>query len=155
MSNDLITWLRAQIDEDERIAREASGDPWVTGRSKGYEYSRPGDVYAIAYDGTPARIAQGTGCGPDISAEQSSEHIARHDPARVLADVAAKRQILELHDHAAKGAMWCQHWDANAFDDRGEQGAWVTEEPLCQTVRLVALPYADRPGYQPVWAPPE
>lgn len=92
--DDLVTWLLARLDEDERVAREASGDTWVVGTSKGY---RPGDVYAIAHDGTPARIAQGTACGPDISAEQSSAHIARHDPARVLAEVEAKRRLLDLY----------------------------------------------------------
>ena len=136
MSDDLITWLRAQLDEDERVAREASGDPWVTGTSVGYPYSRPGDVYAIAHDGTAARIAMGTRCGPDISAEQSSDHIARHDPARVLAEVEAKRRILNWLDMA-------EDW----MFDKSYGG-----QPDCDTVRsLLALPYADRAGFMEDW----
>ena len=148
MTNELLDFLRAQLDEDERVAQEASGDAWVTGASAGYEYSRPGDVYAIAHDGTPARIAQGTRCGPDISAEQSSEHIARHDPARVLAEVEAKQRILDEHHPTVYGDgsrpdCYC------CSDKRGDD----VERYPCLTVRLLALPYADRPGYQEAWRP--
>lgn len=137
-TNDLTTWLRAQLDEDERVARDASGDTWVTGASAGYEYSRPGDVYAIAHDGTPARIALGTRCGPDISEEQSSEHIARHDPARVLAEVEAKRRII---------ALWEEAQSAQFPDEGGYASA------LKDVVRLVALPHAGLPGYREKWRP--
>lgn len=98
--DDLLAQLRQAIGEDERVSLAASGDAWVTGASRGYRYSHPGDVYAIAHDGTPARIAQGTRCGPEISAEQSSEHIARHDPARVLRWVAAAREVLDEYEAA-------------------------------------------------------
>lgn len=127
LMSDLVTWLSAQLDEDEQVARAASGDNWVRGFSMGYAFSQEGDVYAIAPDGTPARIAQGTRCGPDISAEQSSEHIARHNPARVLAEVEAKRRILA--DCAA------------AEVDRSE------------VAKLLALPYAAQPGYRNEWRP--
>ena len=101
MTVDLHSAVRTAVDEARRLAREASGDPWVTGTSMGYEYSRPGDVYAIAADGTPARIAVGTQCGPDISAEQSSGPIAYWNPSRALAmcdwadDVLARHRRLD------------------------------------------------------------
>lgn len=64
-------------------------------------------------------------------------HIARHDPARVLREVAAKRQII-----------------AN------EQDRVIEEGPLPERMRdsietdviaLLALPYADHPDYQEAW----
>lgn len=95
--SDLATRLREVIEERLRVAREASGDPWVTGWSQGYQFSGPGDVYAIAHDGTPARIAQGTRCGPDITAEQSSAHIALNDPADAILARVRDLGVLELH----------------------------------------------------------
>jgi hypothetical protein len=140
MSDDLVTWLRAQLDDDERVAQEASGDARVTGASRGYKYSRPGDIYAISHKGTPARIAQGTRCGPDISAEQSSDHIARHDPARVLAEVAAKRAIIDEHAPVVDGSQ-------------GRRWFVGSESQSSLTLRLLALPYADQPGYREEWRP--
>jgi hypothetical protein len=62
-------------------------------------------------------------------------HIARWDPARVLAECEAKRRIVELvldrpiRDH---GDCKCES---------------------CWTLRLVALPYADHPDYRAEWKP--
>jgi hypothetical protein len=144
--SDLVTWLRAQLDEDERVAREASGDAWVTGASQGYEYARPGDIYAISHQGQPARIAQGTRCGPDISAEQSSDHIARHHPARVLAEVAAKRAVFDHADHWARTL----HQTPEGWTS---EGATAYRMAMEWTLRLLAQPYADRPGYREEWKP--
>lgn len=127
----LIAWLRAQFDEDERVALAASGDPWVVGVTEGYPYSHPGDVYAVAPGGTAARIAQGTRCGPDISAEQTSAHIARHDPARVLREVEARRWMLaEIVSELADDA---------------------TQQMVNDRLRMLAAPYADEPGYLDEW----
>jgi hypothetical protein len=52
------------------------------------------------------------------------EHIARHDPARVLADVEAKRRIVE--------------WDAEQPVDRG-------------VLNILASVYADHPDYREEW----
>jgi len=82
--SDLAEFLKARLDEDEAVARAAGGLAWSTlehpiweGR---IEDSR-GEV--IVYDeGAPTAV--------------QAAHIARHDPARVLADVAAKRKIVAL-----------------------------------------------------------
>jgi hypothetical protein len=63
------------------------------------------------------------------------EHIARHDPARVLAEVAAKRQIVELHFLRSSGRL------CNEDDD-----LWP-----CETLRLLARPYVDHPDYRHEW----
>lgn len=97
--DDLITWLRAQLDEDERAARA-----WMP-------------------FGTPTAADR--------------EHIARHDPARVLAEVDAKRRILDECESAIRKSA-----PRSNLNDLG----WTVLRPL-------ALPYADRPGYRDEWRP--
>lgn len=78
---DLITRLREAIDEDERLARAAV---------------RFGGPPPPHMDGPGVWFAVGMESQYDASVD---EHIARHDPARVLREVAAKREILELHQY--------------------------------------------------------
>jgi hypothetical protein len=146
--DDLVTWLRAQLDDDERVAKGASmlsRPPWtprITCDQDGYVSGRITDDrgYAVVHveDQTPA------------SAE--AEHIARWDPARVLAEVDAKRRILELHapvnDYDPNGPVCSTCGEAGNPGDETAVVRWP-----CSTVRLVALPYADRPGYREEWRP--
>ncbi len=80
-------------------------------------------------------------------------HIARHDPARVLREVAAKRRIMELHQEGlsndfpmgvepAEGDILCM-----TCDDRA-----LKQYYPCPTLRLLALPYADHADYRADWA---
>lgn len=68
-------------------------------------------------------------------------HIVRHDPARVLAEVAAKRRIIERHP------------GATATDECPGCGAWLNGTwrtgpgETCPELADVAAPYADRPGF--------
>lgn len=66
---------------------------------------------------------------------EAGAHIVRHNPARILAAVAAKRALLEL-----------VLADANANGGKNS-GPWN------QVMRLLALEYQDRPGYRKSWAP--
>ncbi|MBC9715893.1 hypothetical protein H9Y04_25465 [Streptomyces sp. TRM66268-LWL] len=69
----------------------------------------------------------------DCHRSADAAHIARHDPSRVLAAVAAKRQLPADLVQAAEslGAQWCR--------DRALQALTVA--------------YADRPGYRDEWRP--
>jgi hypothetical protein len=86
-----------------------------------------------------------TGAGaPDLG--QIIGHIGRHDPMRVLAEVGAKQRIVKLHLRRR----------APAWDRPGQAGfecAQCADEYPCQTLRLLALPYAGSTGYRPAWAP--
>ncbi|WP_066586278.1 DUF6221 family protein [Cellulomonas timonensis] len=53
----------------------------------------------------------------------------------------AKRRIVELH--ISRGFGWCEHY--SPFDDNIDD--------LCPTLRLLAIPYADRPGFREEWRP--
>lgn len=113
MTDDLITWLRAQLDEDEVAAFDASAE-WQAEASH---------LWAE-------------------TTEEAAAHIRRHDPARVLAEVEAKRRIVDEHKHVgldASAGPTRTCWRCNSFD-------W------CPTLRLLALPYADRSGYREEWA---
>ena len=85
--SDQFAALRAQLDDDERIAR-AVGDglKWPEDdplRRAGLISDSAGDI--VAYD-------KGS---PDAA---RSAHIVRHDPARVVRDVAAMRRLLAPYD---------------------------------------------------------
>jgi len=66
------------------------------------------------------------------------EHVARWNPARVLAECESKRRIVVLHS------------DIDPCD--AHDGATMETVP-CETLRLLALPYADRPGWREEWRP--
>lgn len=57
----------------------------------------------------------------------------------VLAEIETKRRILDAH----AGEHECPSEDDNC-------GWWVV---ACPTVQLLALPYADREGYDEKWRP--
>lgn len=86
MTADTLTitaFLEQRIAEDEAVARaayggaESGGQWWVDGPA---EVSRKFWIYAT---------------GEKFKHESTAQHIARHDPARVLADCVAKRTIVE------------------------------------------------------------
>lgn len=60
-------------------------------------------------------------------------------PARVLAEVAAKRRIVQLH---VSGEAWCDHCAGPGDIDDS-----------CPTLRALASVYADHPDYRQEWKP--
>lgn len=130
----IVEFLRARLDEDERIARTAASVGYADLRSlpAPEEHWDPGDIAAHWRDDG----------GED---NPTAEHIARWDPARVLAEVESKRQIVNL----------CEEWieigeiPPNATWSDEAAGAEVARHVLC----LMALPYAAHPDYDPAWAP--
>ena len=75
---------------------------------------------------------------PDAAAR---EHIARHDPARVLAEVEAKRRILDEYEQAT--GQYATHSQVSAGEEIGLRFA----------LKAIGLPYADHPDYDPAWRP--
>jgi hypothetical protein len=117
--DDLIAFLRDRLDEDEQLARR-----WLVNVGTG------------AINVTPAELPwERIYVKRDL--DGLAEHIARHDPKRVLADVDAKRQIIDEHYPIDP----CDAHDAN-----------LSTIP-CDTLRLLALPYADHPDYREEWRP--
>lgn len=142
MADDIVAWLNRCIDEDERVAKAAiqpTSKPapirgvWTAGEHPmGYVSA---DDFELFDEGT--------------FTQQHAEHIARHDPSRVLRGVVAKRKILELHTPwtAAVGA-WSQDRSQWCNICRAEEGpeAWP-----CPTLLALALPYSGKDGWDPSW----
>lgn len=84
--------------------------------------------------------------GDRYPSSANAAHIALHDPARVLADIAAKRRIIELHV-AAESPDTDEGRDMNV-----ETCGHCMETYPCPTLRLLALPYAEHDDYRQEWA---
>lgn len=128
--DDLVRFLRTQLDDDERVAHAAAdGDPvW------NIRHPEPG---APSWSRS-ALLGKSlvSSCDPATLTPAEGEHIARWDPARVLAEVEAVRKLLDWLDDL----------------DRWESGANVFRMPDTDDARkALAQPYADRPGYREEW----
>jgi hypothetical protein len=121
--DDLVQWLLAQLDEDERIARGCSGTEWWEHPKNWVSAPQLNRIAVVMHDGDRA-------------------HIIRHDPRRMLREIDAKRRVLAIH------RPYVPEPDQACLGCAG--GIMFTS---CPVVRLLALPYADRAGYREEWRP--
>lgn len=158
---DLTEFLRARLDEDEAAARAATPGGWATG---GLPWSAPDVVSAPGY--RPEGFSQGQqvaecivadgGMGPwaaDVRGsgfpKGNAVHIARHDPDRVLREVAAKRAILALHRPESGGdCSVCSV--CLTVRDRWKED-WPLDPWPCATLRHLAAVWADHPEFRQEW----
>jgi hypothetical protein len=131
MTADLVAFLRARLDEDAAAARDAFG-----------EHNDDGPEWTEVSSG-----ALSTGCElHSIGDSGISRHMARWDPARVLAEVDAKWRILAIY----------ASWEVLARPGAGfpiQHEAEITLLALRETLRALALPYRDHPDCRPEWTP--
>jgi hypothetical protein len=127
----VIEFLLARIAEDEKAAKAAHSGAWTIAAPWG-----PHDLLTGLVDKSGARVVDG--------AQEMLEHIARHDPARVLADCDGQRRTVELHQLREKG-----RGAVSACRTCGRRHGWP-----CSTLRFLALPYVNHPSYRPEWAAP-
>lgn len=150
---DIAAFLAARLDEDAAVARAAAvrasrypGDRWEVG---GTVYRE--DYEFVAINTPPPEVVEIAGAGFDgtggIHGERFAEHIARHDPARVLAETAAKRAILELHGGALVPASCC----AREMEGYSVIEWYDARTDPCPTLRALAAPYAEHPDFKPEW----
>lgn len=142
--SDLTKFLLARIAEDEAVAREATSGPWAHNPSKEW-FTDPDKLRAaragIRQTGANEFVSAESGAvgvaatGPsdDHQSMADANHIARHDPARVLAECEVKRRIVELFPSPAPVDSW---------DEAGER-----------VLEMLALPHADHPDYRSEWTP--
>lgn len=109
--SDLVTFVRARLDEDEQVARNAERYP-------------PGQNDGGAWHQVALLTPWDT---------RVDEHVARHDPARVLREVEAKRGIL------AEQVRQLQD------DSTDETATWM--------LQYLASVWAEHPDYQAGWSP--
>jgi hypothetical protein len=123
---DLVSWLEAQIAEDERMSRRE--DVWDPYRPS----NQPPDAYDVVIGGQV------------VSA------------ARWLAECETKRAIIKAHPN--RRTPWGLSWECLTCSEFGwimDNGDYVRDgdDWPCLTLRLLAVPFADRPGYDETWRP--
>lgn len=126
MTADLAQFLRARLNDDEQAARAATPGPWAVDSESFAEAISAGD-------GSVSVVAGGRWGGEASVFETTADavHIARHDPARVLAEVDAKRALLDDLDYGGS-EMADARW---------------------HVARRLASVYADHPDYLEEWRP--
>jgi hypothetical protein len=132
--DELIAFLAARLDEDQAVALAATPGSW---RDEG------GYVTDIGPDGLSLVQVTDYGTQDDYGNDSrpqghaDSAHIARHDPARVLREVEAKRRIL------------AEHYPQDPCDAHDPSFNTIP----CDTLLLLALPHSDHPDYKEDWRP--
>jgi hypothetical protein len=145
-----LVWLYAQLDDDERVARAAGAG---ADRPEAGVWTR--ECGHVDFDDNDLPPGHGECCvvGGDIQlydegghSGDQAEHIARHDPAAVLAQVAAARALLALYERAE---AWLHMRTLVGPDRDVAQGR---RDAAADAVRIIAAGYRDRDGYRPEWA---
>jgi len=134
--NDLTAFLTARLDEDEAVAKAAAsctGPDWH-------------QSHAVTANGATTIVFN----GPDDDIEvadtlrrddqEIAPFIARHDPARALREVEAKRALVRRCEQQAK-----REFDNAMEEDR----TWVLWPVLFE---LAAI-WSDHPDYDQAWKP--
>ncbi|SDJ39880.1 DUF6221 family protein [Streptomyces indicus] len=173
--SDLVEWLGRQIDEDARIATEASrrfesapvagGVHWhwvdpesdtpVTPDPSRSEFlTDEAENFGFSLRSVERFPTEHVGLLPQFAIAHAMEvpvaaacHIAAHDPARVLREIEAKRRILARHVLSPAEGDPGRPWD-DADDCLYDGEPWP-----CPDLRDLALSYADRPGCRDEWRP--
>lgn len=179
--DDLVQFLRDHLNEDERVARAASGGT-VVGAPGDWKPAPGGDEWEASRtdcdeDELLVALRPGLPRPPDVmsglwgaivdfkpefedpdaaSPLAQFQHAARHDPARVLREIEAKRRLLDLHEPAMNPGRDSDDDDPSTWlpvcstcqVEIARPGDWP-----CEHLRLLALPYADRPGFREEWRP--
>ncbi|HEX5541969.1 MAG TPA: DUF6221 family protein [Micromonospora sp.] len=129
--DELVRWLGQQLDEEAEAAQRAfsgQADPengWGVYRPEWQQHTTITPHVGVIHEAVQA------------------DHVVRWNPARVLREIDAKRRIIAEHRQAQP--RWCVACDV--------PGDYQGREFGCTTLRLLALPYSDRPGYRPEWRP--
>lgn len=141
MSDAALAWLRAQLDDDERLAREAGPGPWLAITTNDFT---GGPDSALDLGGPQGRVVLAGWFDDDPLRPTEAEHIARWDPARVLAEIEAKRRILDDYDIVVSAIR-------RVDDVEGNQLLYARRDARMSDIRWLAQPYADRPGFPQEW----
>ena len=136
MTDDLTAFLSARLDEDEAVAKAAASAAGPRWHHELYWPDDGGDATAVIFSAAGAPLADTL----HREDEEMAAHIARHDPARVLRDVEAKRRLLARHWPDRFGCQYCA--DGGHNSDRG-----------CADLADLGAIWSDHPDYREEWKP--
>lgn len=140
----LVDFLTARLDEEQDAAERTQPGPWIASPS-----AMPGEVEVRHRmpDGRPDVAAVVATTHGLHCAARDADHIARYNPARALAEIKAKRALMELHH---KRTVWIE--SETPSGERCMEPDYVCaeceDEHPCASLRLVALPYSGHPDYR-------
>jgi hypothetical protein len=145
--DEMVTFIRARLDEIEQDAKAAIGTAVFRQQTGQWIHMNVPDEYG------PRLIVFAIAEGPDRPRTQVADltaawegperavHITRHDPQRVLADVAMRRKMVAnlrtAIDHA---------WQF------GEEAREVVAQLAVMMLQRLAALDVDHPDYDPGWA---
>jgi hypothetical protein len=152
----IVEFLEARIAEDEAVAQAAIGSAafsrqtghWIAEDVHGPHGTTP-LVFAVTDSGKRTQVANFEAAW---ERDERRAHVARHDPARVLAECAAKRALIDAAFDTAEtvdGEWGCVH---GAGEIRAGKCAREVPDELPE-LRILAAVYADHEDYQPEWVP--
>jgi hypothetical protein len=143
--SDFAAFATARLDEDEAALRavEDNSEPWCG------QWAPDEANFAL-------RTRNGWSLARAVTVEEGFPpgvlaHIVRHDPARALREVEAKRAILAEHRWDDMG--WCTRCQTPLPDAREDEEKFAPVDWPCPTVRITFAVYSDHPDYQQEWKP--
>lgn len=137
MSDGLTNFALARIAEVEELARKATGGPWHVEGESGEVVPWEEPWVAAELDIEVTKYPDGGQPNGSVRSYDDAAHIARWDPARILAECEAKRRLVE---HVQ------DQWD----QPYGEPEPFLPIE-WTDVLKLLAQPYADHPDFRPEW----
>lgn len=154
----LVEFLEARIADDEDAARQSAGTEPL------YQYP-PGQ--GAHYELVVLGVSEG-------GSEEAAVMAHRFDPARVLAECAAKRRIIEWH---VKTGEKRSRWHGECCEENYGEIEWLEPDEQeisvgttgsghlsvresfatqadigCTTLRMMAAVWSSHPEFDPVWA---
>lgn len=132
---DIREFVTARLDEDESAARAVEGHQLFDGT---------GILMMHLHGGTSRSVTLPS---------HVTTYAVRFDPARMLAEVAAKRGILRRYQNAAQGlaTVMKEPQTARSRQDATEDLLSTNVAALRMAVKLLAALYAEHPDYDPAW----
>jgi hypothetical protein len=132
--DEMVAFINARLDEVEQDARECSDAPWEL-----LPEARQVNVSAEAIRNEKWKYGQMGYVGSFLHVE-FARHVARHDPARVLAEISARREMV-TGLHAAIGNAW----------QFGEEAREIVAQLAVLMLQQLAALDRDHADYDPGW----
>jgi hypothetical protein len=134
--DDLVAFVRDRLDEDEAMARSV--------KPLGHTAALGGIRIEHAFAVTRLVASGEDGSYRSEADRAAAAHFRRHDPARVLREVAAKRRLLARHALVSGG----RPSQFSSFQ-RGQDHGYV--EACEDMLRDMAATWSDHPAFRTEW----
>ena len=138
----LLEFITARLDEDEATARAAGDGRWRVDHWLDPRSSCPTGCSCRRVEGLDFTVFDEGGHD-----EAQAEHMARHDPARVLREVEARHRTLIRHRRDPQGACIGCGWSGDLDEPRTD----AAEE--CPELLDMASVWSDHAEYLTEWSP--